>query len=127
MDCASTTYYIQLLQVIKCIQVTSKFFICINTIQESVWTLKCYSDSDYGGDTEKRKSVTGWSININGNIIACGSRQQKNITTEKTVYKIGLYLGTETGTVFLFSREVLGLLTHQVWKGWAIAHCWIIR
>ena len=59
MDRASTTNYKQLLQIIKFLQVTSQFFISLNTIKESVWTLKCYSDSDYGGDTENRKYVTG--------------------------------------------------------------------
>ena len=38
--------------------------------------LKCYVDSDWGGDTVNRKSISGWIITFNGNPIVWSSKQQ---------------------------------------------------
>ena len=38
--------------------------------------LNCYVDSDWGGDTVNRKSISGWIITFNGNPIVWTSKQQ---------------------------------------------------
>ena len=55
MDRASKHNYKQLLQAIKILQQTKQLGISFKKIENAVWTLECYSDSDYGGDTTNRK------------------------------------------------------------------------
>ena len=42
------------------------------------------TDSDWGGDSEKRISVSGWAIFLCGCLIGWGSRSQKNVTLSST-------------------------------------------
>ena len=48
------------------------------------WGLLGYSDADYGGDNNIRKSVTGYIVLINGSVIAWSSRSQKTVTISVT-------------------------------------------
>ena len=44
------------------------------------WRIKAYSDSDYAGDRDTRRSVSGYIIMVNGCIVAWWSRGQKSVT-----------------------------------------------
>ena len=44
------------------------------------WSIKAYGDSDWGGDKNTRKSVTGYCVYLNMNLVAWKSRSQKNVT-----------------------------------------------
>ena len=48
------------------------------------WELRVYSDVDYTGDNESRKSVIGYIFLINGAVIAWHSRSQKTVTLSVT-------------------------------------------
>ena len=45
-----------------------------------------YSDADYAGDNDTRKSMTGYIVIINGAVIAWNSRSQKTVTLSTTEY-----------------------------------------
>ena len=47
-----------------------------------------YSDSDWEGDTQTRKSISGWSIFLEVCIIIWGSRGQKTISQSSTEAEI---------------------------------------
>ena len=44
------------------------------------WKLRGYSDVDYAGDNDTRKSMTGYIFLINRAFIACISRIHKTVT-----------------------------------------------
>ena len=44
------------------------------------WIIKIYVDSDYAGDKDTRRSVTGYTIYVNGVLIAPKSRLQKTVS-----------------------------------------------
>ena len=43
-----------------------------------------YSDSDYSGDRDTRRSITGYAIYVNGCLVAWKSRSQKHVTLSST-------------------------------------------
>ena len=45
---------------------------------------RCYTDSDWAGDPENRKSISGWGIFIEDNPICWGSRQQRITSASST-------------------------------------------
>ena len=47
-----------------------------------------YSDSDWAGDTQTRKSISGWASFLEGCIISWGSRGQKTISQSSTEAEI---------------------------------------
>ena len=53
--------------------------ICPN-MEEPMWNLKVYTDSDYAGDKDTRKSVTGYVIYLQGVAISWKSKAQKSVT-----------------------------------------------
>ena len=68
----------QLLRVLRYLSVKRNYGIKLKlnkNIDEKV-VIKCYVDSDWGGDTESRKSISGWIIMFNGIPIVWGSKQQ---------------------------------------------------
>jgi hypothetical protein len=48
------------------------------------WVIEAYCDSDFAGDRDTRRSVTGYAIYLNGTLIAWKSRSQKNVTLSST-------------------------------------------
>ena len=60
--------YNQMLRVISYLKMYSNYVIKLKWNQkmnENI-DLKCYVDSDWGGDTVNRKSISGWIIMFNG-------------------------------------------------------------
>ena len=50
----------------------------------SQWTLKAFSDSDWAGAKDDRRSITGYCIHLNGCLISWKSRGQKHVTLSST-------------------------------------------
>jgi Reverse transcriptase (RNA-dependent DNA polymerase) len=48
--------------------------------ENSTWIMSAYCDSDYAGDKDGRKSVSGFVIYIQGCLISWKSRKQKSVT-----------------------------------------------
>ena len=47
---------------------------------KEVWIIEAWSDSDFAGDRDTRKSVTAWEIYVNGVLVSYKSRLQKTVT-----------------------------------------------
>ena len=70
--------YNQMLRVISYLKMYNNYGINLKWNQkmnENI-DLKCYVDSDWGGDTVNRKSISGWIITFNGNPIMWRSKHQ---------------------------------------------------
>jgi hypothetical protein len=52
--------------------------------KEPTWELKAFSDSDFAGDTETRKSVSGFIIYLCGVAISWRSKGQKSVSLSST-------------------------------------------
>ena len=69
------------------------------------WTIVGYSDSDYGGDKDTRRSVTGFVVFVNGAPISWRSRAQRSVTLSSTE---GEYVAaSETAAEMMFIRNNL--------------------
>ena len=44
------------------------------------WNINCFSDSNWGGDKDNRRRVSGWFIILNNFLISWGSLQQGFVT-----------------------------------------------
>ena len=51
---------------------------------EMIWTIRAFCDSDFSGDTDTRRSVTGYIIYLNGAPIAWKSKSQRSVTISST-------------------------------------------
>ena len=49
--------------------------------------LEGYVDSDWAGNKDNRRSVSGWMIFLDGNLVNWGSRQQSHVTLSSTTAK----------------------------------------
>ena len=76
------------------------------------WILRCYTDSDWAGNAEDRKSVSGWCIFVEDILLSWGSRAQKNVTCSSTEAE---YVGiSEICKELLFIIYVLEFLDQKV-------------
>jgi hypothetical protein len=48
--------------------------------EDNTWIMSAYCDSDYAGDRDGRKSVSGFAIYLQGCLISWKSRKQKSVT-----------------------------------------------
>ena len=103
---ASTCDYNLLLIVLKYITRTSSLGLEFNISGDSLtWDFVSYVDSDWGGNTDNRKSVSGWCIFVNNCLLGWGSRDQKNVTLYSTE---AVYVGiSEISKEILFIKQVL--------------------
>ena len=70
----------EMLRVIKYVLDTQNWGLKIQPSLEDEWDLVCYCDSDYAGDPDSRKSVSGYILYIKGVPICWRSKAQKTIT-----------------------------------------------
>ena len=84
MDQSNEEGYKKLLQVLNFIKYTTNLGIIFETSKTLTWNLECYSDSDFAGDTTNRKSISGYLIYVNQNLIAWSSKKQTIVTTSST-------------------------------------------
>jgi len=80
--------------------------------EKMIWTLKAFCDSDWGGDKNNRKSITGYCIYLNENLVAWKSRSQKNVTLSSTEAE---YVAvSEVCTEIMFIRSILEFMKVQI-------------
>ena len=85
MDRANKAHQKSLYRVIKFVEQTRNTCLVLNPKQENpFWEMKAYSDSDFAGDTETRKSVSGFVIYLCGAAISWRSKGQKSISLSST-------------------------------------------
>ena len=49
------------------------------------FNLECFSDSDWGGNEDNRKSISGWAIYVCGSLISWGSKAQQSVATSSSM------------------------------------------
>ena len=85
MDRANKAHQKSLYRVIKFVEQTRNTCLVLNPKQENpFWEMKAYSDSDFAGDTETRKSVSGFVIYLCGAAISWRSKGQKSVSLSST-------------------------------------------
>ena len=110
LDRASKEHYKYMLRIIKYIikNRNKKLKIRINPDNLSGFELKGYSDSDYAGDLDTRRSVSGFSLFFNGALIAWRSRGQRSVSLSSTEAEfIAL---SEAISEILFVRNIIVFL-----------------
>ena len=73
--------------------------------QDNPMTLKCATDSDWGGDSKHRKSVTGYVIKLAGAAIYFKSRFQQTIALSSC--EAEFVAATDSGKAILYIRTIL--------------------
>lgn len=74
-------------------------------------TVEGYTDSDYAGNTENRKSTSGFIYTANGSAISWGSKQQECVTTSSTEAE---YVATcKAVKEAMWLRQLLGQLGYD--------------
>jgi hypothetical protein len=85
MDRANKAHQKALYRVIKFVAQTKERRLVLSPhVDELTWELKAYSDSDFAGDTETRKSVSGFVIYLCGAAISWRSKGQKSVSLSST-------------------------------------------
>ncbi len=108
MDKASPDAYKQMLRCIKYVQHTSTYGLRIEPThfgKDIVWNMIVYSDSDWAGDKQTRRSVSGFVMLLCGVPIMWRSKQQKAVTLSST--EAEYYAASEAVKEILFVVQVL--------------------
>ena len=87
MDKPNTAHLQALYKTLKYVVDTKNRSICFDTNWKNVesnWELGSYSDSTYASDPDKKVSVTGYIILLEGMLLAWKSRGQKSVTLSST-------------------------------------------
>ena len=87
MKMADSENYKSLLRTIKYVLDTSDIGLRIGPIDGDIdeFKLECFSDSDWGGNSDDRKSISGWAIYICGSLISWGSKYQQSVSTSSSM------------------------------------------
>jgi len=109
MDKANKAHQKQLYRVIKFVQQTQHRSLVLAPMKENfTWDLKGYCDSDFAGDSDTRKSVSGFVIYLCGAAIAWRSKGQKSVTLSSTEAE---YVAiSEVATEILYIAGILKFL-----------------
>jgi hypothetical protein len=74
------------------------------------WNIQAFSDSDFAGDKDDRKSITGYVIFVSGSVISWKSKSQPCVTLSSTEAEYVALNETVREEKFLFQLlEVLGI------------------
>jgi len=86
MDHANRAHQKALYRVLKYVKQTKERRLILEPKRQKDlrWDMKAFSDSDFAGDTETRKSVSGFVIYLCGAPIAWRSKGQKSVTLSST-------------------------------------------
>jgi len=85
MDRANKAHEKILHRVIRFVEQTKNRCLVLSPMKEQItWDLKGYCDSDFAGDSDTRKSVSGFVIYLCGAAIAWRSKGQKSVTLSST-------------------------------------------
>ena len=103
MDGANESHMKALLQAIKFVETTRNYKL-IMRMQETnklKWELKAYSNSDYAGDADNRRSVSGYILYLNRCAISWRSKGQKSVSLSSTEAEYRAQLDAVTEVMFV--------------------------
>ncbi|MFM8622083.1 MAG: reverse transcriptase domain-containing protein, partial [Holophagaceae bacterium] len=109
MDRANKAHEKMLHRVIRFVEETKNRCLVLSPMKENItWDLKGYCDSDFAGDSDTRKSVSGFVIYLCGAAISWRSKGQKSVTLSSTEAE---YVAiSEVATEILYIAGILKFL-----------------
>ena len=109
MDGANRAHEKMLFRAIKYVQSTKERELVLEPKMENLkWEMKAFCDSDFAGDVDERRSVSGFIIYVNGCPISWRSRGQKSVTLSSTEAE---YVAlSEVATEILYICSILRFL-----------------
>ena len=113
-DGATKEHVHDLLRVIKFAIDTKKKVLVykILELKDNKWELRAFCDSDWAGDADDRKSITGFCILLNGCLISWKSRGQKTVTLSSSEAE---YVAvSEVCTEILFIKTITDFLGLEI-------------
>ena len=116
MDGATPAHMKKLMRAIKYVLDTKERVLNFEVKKQegSKWTLKAFSDSDWAGAKDDRRSITGYCIYLNGCLVSWKSRGQKHVTLSSTEAE---YVAVaEACTDIMFIRMITEFLQMEVKK-----------
>ena len=122
MDRAAPAHVKKLKRIIKYVLDTKKRVLNFDLREQegSHWILKAFSDSDWAGAQDDRRSITGYCIYLNGCLISWKSRGQKHVTLSSTEAE---YVAvSEVCTDIMFIKMMMEFLQLEMKKP-VIVHC----
>ena len=86
LDGATQASFKEMLRIIKYVLDTKDMGLKMEPTshQDGPWELICFSDSDYAGDADTRRSVSGYILYVRGVPIAWRSKAQRSVTLSST-------------------------------------------
>ena len=82
------------------------------TMKENKWEMKAFCDSDWAGDANDRRSITGFCIFLNSCLISWKSRGQKTVTLSSSEAE---YVAvSEVCTEVLFIKAIMDILGLEI-------------
>jgi hypothetical protein len=113
MDGANRNHLKAMLRAIKYVEVTKGLRLKMKIDEkEKIWNLKGFCDSDYAGDPDTRKSVSGYIVYLNGCPVTWKSKGQKSVSLSSTEAKYRAI--SEIATEILLLRSELKFLGFEV-------------
>ena len=107
MDGATEGHMKAMYRVVKYVLDTKEWRFKMNTSYDykEGWRVEAYSDSDYAGDRDTRRSVSGYIITINGCVVSWRSRGQKSVTLSSS--EAEFVAASEAVTEMKYIKQVL--------------------
>jgi len=106
MDGATNAHEKLLHRVIKYVLATKNRGVFMNPNEGKI--VEAYVDSDYAGDKDTRRSITGYVVYVFGALVAWKSKQQGGVTLSSS--EAEYYAISEIATELLFIKQVLQFL-----------------
>ena len=87
MKMANKENYEALMRTVKYVLDTEDIGLKLGPIKGDIgeFNLECFSDSDWGGNEDNRKSISGWAIYVCGSLISWGSKAQQSVETSSSM------------------------------------------
>jgi Reverse transcriptase (RNA-dependent DNA polymerase) len=84
LDRAEQSHWKELLRMVTYVSLSRNKELCLFPDKNGTWMLEVFSDSDYSGDKDTRRSVSGYVIYCNVSHIAWSFKGQKSVTLLST-------------------------------------------
>ena len=111
---ANDAHYKQMLRLIR-YRLTTKELYLKQRMIKGPWKITGLCDSDYAGDNDSRKSVTGYVIFLNGLIVCWKSKGQNIVTLSST--EAEYVAATDLTTEVLFIKQIMTFFRNgDEWK-----------
>jgi hypothetical protein len=112
MDKANLAHWKMLIRVIKYVELTRNRKLILKPNEDKKWEIQAYSDSDFAGDSDNRRSISGYIIFFSGVPISWKSKGQKSVTLSSTEAE---YMAmSETAMEILYIAGLLTFMEIQV-------------